>query len=135
MSLRIYLVKMEHAKDVVLVDLLELGRTDLPQYGIILTAYSSRHMHRIGTSLVKCIKEIEIPDLINPPRIHGRKDDDWIMVSFKNVMIHMFTEESRQDLDLENKWKNPPQSDDEIDYDEMKKENKKPKLYQTYKGE
>lgn len=126
---------MEHAKDVVLVDLLELGRTDLPQYGIILTAYSSRHMHRIGTSLVKCIKEIEIPELINPPRIHGRKDDDWIMVSFKNVMVHMFTEESRADLDLENKWKNPPQSDDEIDYEQMKKQNKKPKLYQTYKGE
>lgn len=128
-------LEMEHAKDVVLVDLLELGRTDLPQYGIILTAFSSRHMHRIGTSLVKCIKEIEIPELINPPRLHGRKDDDWIMVSFKNVMVHMFTEESRLDLDLENKWRNPPQSDDEVDYDEMKKENKKPKLYQTYKGE
>jgi len=85
----------------------ELGRTDLPRWGIILTGYSSRHLYRMGKNLLKAFLEAEIPDLNNPPKLYGRKDDDWILVECKDIMVHMFTEEAREDIDLEYKWRNP----------------------------
>lgn len=127
---------MEHAKDVDLFDLHELGRTDLPRWGIILTGYSSRHLFRIASGLVKCIKELEIPEQINPPRLDGRRDDDWIMVSFKNFMIHMFTEESREEVDMEGKWTSGIVTDGEEEEELPFGSKNKKRLYnRLYKGE
>jgi ribosomal silencing factor RsfS len=96
---------MEQAKDISLVDLEELGRKDLPRWGIILTGFSSRHLHRMAQNLVRALQEIEIEELMNPPKLYGRKDDDWILVECKDIMVHMFTEESRDDIALEYKWR------------------------------
>ena len=96
---------MEQGKDISLVDLEELGRQDLPRWGIILTGFSSRHIHRMAQNLVKAFEDIEIPELMNPPKLYGRKDDDWILVECKDIMVHMFTEESRDEIDLEHKWR------------------------------
>jgi len=126
---------MEHGKDVSLVDLLEYDRIDLPRWGIIVTGFSSRHLHRMATSLAKSIKDLQIPGLINPPRVDGRRDDEWIMVSWKDYMVHMFTEESREDLDLENKWKSPDYEDDMDQKQQLENLNKQRKLYQGYKGQ
>ena len=90
----------------------------------------------MATSLVKSVKELEVPEMVNPPAVHGRRDDDWIMVSIKNVMIHMFTEESREDIDIEAKWRAGDETDDEeAELDRIEKDSKRHKLYQTYKGE
>jgi len=128
-------LEMEHGKDVSLVDLLEYNRIDLPRWGIVVTGYSSRHLHRMATSLAKSIKDLQIPGLINPPRVDGRRDDEWIMVSWKDFMIHMFTEESRSDLDLENKWKSADYEDDMDQKEELEKLHKQRKVYQGYKGQ
>jgi len=126
---------MEQAKDVVLFDLHEYNRTDLPRWGVILTGYSSRHLYRMAQALYKSIKEVNIPGLINPPRIDGGRDDEWIMVSWKGVMVHMFTEEARIDLDLETKWTQDIEEDDSYELTMMEQLKEKRKLYQGYKGE
>jgi len=126
---------MEQAKDVVLIDLHEHNRTDLPRWGIILTGYSSRHLYRMARALWKSIKEVNIPGLVNPPRIDGGRDDEWIMVSWKGVMVHMFTEESRNDLDLETKWTTDYDDHDSEEMTMMEKLKEKRKLYQGYRGE
>lgn len=48
-------------------------------YSIVATGYSNRHLYSSGKSLVKALIETEY-EFSNPPRIHGRKDDEWIMV-------------------------------------------------------
>lgn len=98
---------MEQAKDISLLDMEELGRKDLPKWAIILSGYSTRHLYRMGQNLKKALEETDIPDLRNPPKMYGRKDDDWILLECKDIMVHMFTEEARDDIDLEYKWKNP----------------------------
>ncbi len=111
---------MEQGKDITLVDLEELGRGDLAKWGIIMTGFSSRHLYRVAQNFTKAIKEIDIPDYISEYRIYGRKDDDWIMVESKDIMIHMFTEESGEDVALEFKWKHPVK---EEEVEEFEKQN------------
>jgi hypothetical protein len=38
----------------------------------------------------------------------GRKDDSWLLVSVKDVQVHMIVDDYRYDLDLEFRWLNPP---------------------------
>lgn len=34
------------------------------------------------------------------------------MLSFGKIHVHCFVEEAREEMDLENKWRNPPQDED-----------------------
>ena len=123
---------MEQAKDITLLDLEELGRKDLPRHGIILTAYSSKHMYRMAQNLVKALKEINIPDLLNPPALHGRRDDEWIMVTCKEFMINMFLEESRLEIDLEWKWRNPVTDEAVLEFEKIAKMKNRNQLYDRF---
>ncbi len=58
-------MELEQSKDIKIVDLKELGRTDLPNYGIIATTYSSRHNYRVANNLVNALKKLNIKNLIN----------------------------------------------------------------------
>ena len=62
--------------------------------------------------------DLEITTVLNPPKLYGRRDDDWILVEYADFMVNMFTDDAREDIDLENKWRNPP------DEDEVEEENK-----------
>ncbi len=37
----------------------------------------------------------------------GRKDDEWILIEFMDITIHIMTEQERAESDLEWKWNNP----------------------------
>ena len=56
----IYFLELEMGKDIVVIDLESLGRTDIPKYGIILSAYSTKHCYRIAKNLVKALEKLEI---------------------------------------------------------------------------
>ena len=36
--------------------------------------------------------------------VDGESDNSWVIVDFGNVMVHLFTEETRDRYDLENLW-------------------------------
>ncbi|KAM3144292.1 hypothetical protein pb186bvf_003456 [Paramecium bursaria] len=57
---------------------------------------------------------IEVP--FGKPSISGAKDDEWLMISYKEFMIHLFTEESRNEVDIEAKWmyQQDPDTEDEF---------------------
>lgn len=38
------------------------------------------------------------------PAISGTKDDEWLCVYYREFMIHLFTEDSRNEIDIEAKW-------------------------------
>lgn len=38
------------------------------------------------------------------PSICGAKDDEWLMVFYKQYMIHLFTQDCRNEVDIEAKW-------------------------------
>lgn len=79
-------------------------KRDCPRHAFICTGMSSRHIYRIAKNLVTALKDTGYDEWRNQPTIHGRKDDDWIMVWFGENMVHLFIEQSREDIDLPVKW-------------------------------
>lgn len=69
--------QLEQVKDISVVNFDEIGRHDLGKWGIIATTFSCRHNFRTAKNTVNALKACEIPDMYNPPKLHGRKDDDW----------------------------------------------------------
>lgn len=86
--------QLEQGKDITLVDLHELRRTDLPKYGILVTTYSARHNYKIAKNLVKALIQCEIPDQGSPPKVHGLKTDEWfnqLKEFVKKILIQGFS--------------------------------------------
>ncbi|EGR33263.1 hypothetical protein IMG5_057280 [Ichthyophthirius multifiliis] len=114
-------LELEQAKDITCIDLLEeCNRTDLPRYGIILSSYSCRHNYRIASNLLKAIRELDIPHLQQRSfKISGRKDDEWLLLDFGDVAVHMFVEEARDEIDLEWRWRNPPTPEEQEEFEKI----------------
>ncbi|KAL4456563.1 hypothetical protein ABPG74_000670 [Tetrahymena malaccensis] len=114
-------LELEQAKDIICVDLeKECNRYDLPRFGIILSSFSCRHNYRIAQNLLRAIRELEIPDMKDKNfKISGRKDDEWLMVDFNDIQVHCFVEESREEIDLEWKWKNPPSKEEMAEFEKI----------------
>ncbi|CAK69542.1 unnamed protein product (macronuclear) [Paramecium tetraurelia] len=53
------------------------------------------------------------------PQISGQKDDEWLMVYYKQYMIHLLTEDSRQEVDIEAKWIYQPTEEHMDEYDKL----------------
>lgn len=55
--------------------------------------------------LLNLRKEQESARVTPGPFLGGKKDDEWIMVSYREFMVHLFTEEAREEICLEHKWR------------------------------
>lgn len=49
---------------------------------------------------------LECPEIVNTPKLAGRKEDLWAMVVAKEVQVHFILEDFREILDLEFKFLN-----------------------------
>ena len=54
---------------------------------------------------------MECPKIVNIPKVHGSKNDSWLLVCVKEVQVHFLLAEYRYDLDLEFRWLNQPPKD------------------------
>ena len=103
-ELKDFLVK-EMFKDIQIFDLIQLNKNQLGDVGIIATGYSHRHVYKAAKTLKKEMEKLDEGILRNVPRVHGRKDDEWVMVCIgTKFMIHLMTENAREDAALEDKW-------------------------------
>lgn len=111
-----------------MLDTEELGRTDIAKYVIVGSGYSSKHIYKAASSVLKSIQRLEIPGIRLTPHLSGRRDDEWIMVNLPNIAIHLVTEENRDDIGIEHSLLNPP-TEEEVAYrEEFYKKNKKKDL-------
>ena len=74
------------------------GRHSLIDLFVIVTANNERHAQIIGEEAVRYAKQHQIR-----PR-HLEVSADWVCGDFGDVVLHVFTESSRQFYDLENLW-------------------------------
>lgn len=114
-------------KDIQVFDLIELKKNQLGDIGIIASGYSHRHVYKAAKILSKEMEKLNEGILNNPPRIHGRKDDEWVMLCIgTKYMIHLLTENAREDAAIEDKWLDQEYyMQGTMDMDEIKKEFKK----------
>ena len=57
------------------------------------------------------IKKLNIPNLPFIPTVFGRRDEEWVIVEIGDVQIHLFQESFRKEIDLLDRWVNPPPED------------------------
>ncbi len=95
-------------KDVVVVNLKGLGKDHLENYAIVCSGFSVKHIYNTAKILCSEVKKLECPEIVNVPRVFGRKDDSWVMLTVKEIQVHMLLDEYRDDLDLEFRWLNKP---------------------------
>ena len=70
---------------------------------IIATGTSTRHVMALAHHLADDLKKAKIA-LLND--IH-QGDGNWVVIDLGNVLVHIFTEESRAKYDLEKMWQKP----------------------------
>ena len=103
------------AKDIKVLRTTE--QTVLADYFVICTGTSAPHLRAISENIQKEAREkMDIRG-----KIDGTPESNWIIVDMGDVMIHIFTPESRMTYQLEDLW------GDAVRIDAVKKEEKQVK--------
>ncbi len=100
-DLAIQAVKLMDAKkaiDVNLIDIREISA--LGDYFVIATGTGSTHVKALADELEMRLKE----EGFSPDHIEGYRSNSWILLDYGEVIIHVFTRESREFYDLDRLW-------------------------------
>ena len=73
----------------------------LSDYLVIATGTSSTHVKSLAEEV-----EVQLKDLgVTPTHVEGHRSNSWILIDYGNVIVHVFSEETRKFYDLERLWK------------------------------
>ena len=90
------------AEDIVVLDLTTI--TPLFDYFVVATGTSRRQMHAIAEEVDKALKS----GGSRRKGIEGYHESSWIVEDYGDIVLHVFTEESRENYDLEGLWADAP---------------------------
>lgn len=85
------------------LDIKVIGIRDLSilaDYFVIATGTSSTHVKALADELEMRLKE----EGASPDHIEGYRSNSWILLDYGEVIIHVFTRESREFYDLDRLW-------------------------------
>ena len=86
------------ARDVVIIDIAE--KSSFADYFVLATAGSERQMGALAEEIEDKFAEIGI----EPKSKDGRPETGWILVDGGDVIVNLFTEETRDKYTLEKIW-------------------------------
>lgn len=87
------------ATDVAVMDLREVS--DSIDYFVIATGTGAPHLKALQNGLEREFKKAGY----RPFRKAGEPDSGWVVLDYNNMMVHIFTAETREHYDLESLWK------------------------------
>lgn len=77
------------------------GLTSIADYFVLATGTSTRHASALAESV-----EDELSKLgIEPNHKEGHRSGEWILLDYTDVIVHVFTEQTREFYKLEKMWK------------------------------
>lgn len=100
-------LEIHQVRDLKAVDLRPLKAGHLTHFAILGSCFSPRHIHHVAKDLCKEVKELRCRDIVNPPRVAGRKDEPWVMVVVKEISVFLFLPDVREEMDIESRWFDP----------------------------
>lgn len=89
--------RSRRAEDIRVLDLTEVS--DSMDYFVILTATAGLQLNAVA----QAIRE-EADDLGLPPPVAEGPSERWLLLSFGNIIVHLFTQDAREYYDLEGLW-------------------------------
>ncbi len=91
------------ATDIVMLDMRGVvGYTD---WLVIATARSDRHAKAVAEDVIQTLKR---DDRILAQRVEGQREGTWILVDYLDVVLHVFTPETRGFYRLDRLWGQVP---------------------------
>ena len=91
--------------DIVGVDIHEL--TTIGDYFILVTGTSSPHVK----ALAEEVEDSLAKEGLEPRRIEGAQSATWILMDYQDVILHIFTKETRDFYNMERLWSDAPRLD------------------------
>ncbi len=100
--LRLILDVLEEAKaeDIRQLDVRKL--TDITDYMVIASGTSHRHVH----AMAERVREAAHQKQLRPIGVEGEVENDWILMDYADVVVHLMMPEVREFYSLERLWNN-----------------------------
>ena len=86
------------AQDIVVMNIIDL--TIIADYFVVCTARNDAHMNALKKDVLDMMEEIEI----FAKKAEGTSESGWILIDWKDVILHIFKETEREFYDLERVW-------------------------------
>lgn len=91
------------------IEILDVAdKTTLADYFIICTGNSTTQVKALADEVEYVIKE---EYSISPDHVEGRGNNRWILVDYKDVVVHVFHPEERNEYNLEQLWESKKKLD------------------------
>ena len=99
-ALRLIIRELEEAKayDICQLDVRNL--TDITDFMVIASGSSHRHVHAMADR----IREAARKQSFRPIGMEGDSENDWILIDFSDVVVHLMMPEVREFYNLESLW-------------------------------
>jgi ribosomal silencing factor RsfS len=96
----------EQAKDIKILSLDEFKQNTIYSTLMICSGMSPRHISRMAYGLLKSLKEAEVPDY-KLFQVLGTRESGWMILSLRDLHIHLIVEDQRAALSIDEIWTNP----------------------------
>lgn len=90
------------AQDVVVLDVHEL--LAITDFFIICSGSSDRQVRTISEEITKQLRAAGL----TPAFREGEEEGTWVLIDYREFVVHIFSEEGRTFYDLERLWKDAP---------------------------
>ena len=99
-ALRLIIRELEEAKayDICQLDVRNL--TDITDFMVIASGSSHRHVHAMADR----IRESARKESFRPIGIEGDSENDWVLMDFSGVVVHLMMPAARELYNLESLW-------------------------------
>ena len=95
------ILESKKGSDIDVIDVVD--KTTLADYFIIVTGNSTTQIKALADEVEYVLKN---EDQIMADHVEGRSGDKWILIDFKDVVVHVMHPELRASYDLESLWDN-----------------------------
>ena len=99
------IVADKKAMDVVVLDMADAS--SITDYFVICSGGSQRQVQAIADAIGEQLKQAGITSL----GVEGYREGHWILMDYGDVIVHVFSQETREFYDLERLWANAPKID------------------------
>jgi ribosome-associated protein len=90
--------------NIVVMDLRKV-RGAITDYFVICSGTSDKHVQALSDNVWEAVR-VQFDD--KPMNVEGRKNGEWILMDYVNVVVHVFLEEKRRFYDIESLWADAP---------------------------
>lgn len=107
-------VKVLDEKSATEINVINVGSVSaIADYFIIATGNNPRHMHALVDYTEDAFAQVSMHAI----RKEGFKSEDWVLLDYGDIMVHIFSQETRNRYKLDKIWADAKNVELSIDFD------------------